>query len=129
MLIVWAFGSIPQQVAATYFVERGQWTSIQTAGPVEWSMLAFVGVVGFYLAYMRWFTLLKQCRMDEAAPFILLMPVAGIVTAYGLLGGTISAAQIIGGLVILAGLAVVSGLGLPRGKKGRVQDPASLTAD
>ena len=129
MLIVWAFGSIPQQVAATYFVERGQWTFIPAAGLLEQSKLTFVDFVGFYLAYMCWFTLLKQCRMDEAAPFILLMPVVGIVTAYGLLGETISAAQIIGGLVILAGLAVVSGLGLPRGKKGRVQDPAPLTAD
>lgn len=124
-----AYGSVPQLAVATLLIEHGQWASVQSAGPVEWSMLAFVGVVGFYLAYMCWFTLLKQCRMDEAAPFILLMPVVGIVTAYFLLGETISAAQIIGGVVILAGLAVVSGLRLPRKKKGRVQDPASLAAD
>jgi O-acetylserine/cysteine efflux transporter len=76
-------------------------------------MLAFVGVVGFYLAYMCWFSLLKQCRMDEAAPFILLMPVVGIFTAALVLGETVSLAQVIGGAVILAGLAIVSGVGLP----------------
>ena len=124
-----AYGSIPQLALATLLFEHGLWASVQSAGPVEWSMLAFVGVVGFYLAYMCWFTLLKQCRMDEAAPFILLMPVVGIITAYFVLGETISAAQIIGGAVILVGLAVVSGLGHARNKKGRVQDPASLTAD
>jgi O-acetylserine/cysteine efflux transporter len=78
-----------------------------------------VGVVGFYLAYMCWFTLLKQCRIDEAAPFILLMPVVGIVTAALVLGETVSLAQVAGGVVILLGLAIVSGLRLPRRREAR----------
>ena len=112
-----AFGSVPQLALATLLLEQGQWSAMTSAGWVEWSMLAFVGVVGFYLAYMCWFTLLKQCRMDEAAPFILLMPVVGIATAYLMLGEEISPAQIFGGFVILAGLAVVSGVRVPRWKK------------
>lgn len=119
-----AFGSVPQLAIATLVIEHGQWRSVVTAGALEWSMLAFVGVVGFYLAYMCWFTVLKQCRMDEAAPFILLMPVVGIVTAFLVLGEAVSIAQVLGGVVILAGLAIVSGLGVPANKNGRVQDPA-----
>lgn len=111
-----AFGSVPQLALATLVIESGQWQSVVTAGWVEWSMLGFVGVVGFYLAYLCWYTLLSQTRMDEAAPFILLMPVVGIVTAYFLLGETISFAQVLGGAVILFGLAVVSGVGLPARK-------------
>jgi O-acetylserine/cysteine efflux transporter len=57
--------------------------------------------------------------MDEAAPFILLMPVVGIFTAALVLGETVSAVQIVGGLVILTGLLVVSGLGLPRSIRRR----------
>jgi O-acetylserine/cysteine efflux transporter len=109
-----AFGSVPQLAFATLLFEQGQWQSLATATWLQWSMLAFVGVVGFYLAYMCWFTLLRQCRMDEAAPFMLLMPVVGIITAALVLGETVSLAQLLGGLVILAGLAIVSGLGLPR---------------
>ncbi|MFM8746578.1 MAG: DMT family transporter [Aestuariivirga sp.] len=109
-----AFGSVPQLALATLLFEQGQWQSLATATWLQWSMLAFVGVVGFYLAYMCWFTLLRQCRMDEAAPFMLLMPVVGIITAALVLGETLSLAQLLGGLVILAGLAIVSGLGLPR---------------
>lgn len=120
-----AFGSVPQLALATILLEQGQWQSVQSAGMLEWSMLAFVGVVGFYLAYMCWFSLLKQCRMDEVAPFILLMPVVGIFTAFFVLGEAIVPAQIIGGLVILAGLAIVSGLGNPQNQKGRAQRPAS----
>jgi O-acetylserine/cysteine efflux transporter len=105
-------GSVPQLALATLLIEQGQWQSVAGATWLEWSMLAFVGVVGFYLAYMCWFTLLRQCRMDEAAPFILLMPVVGIVTAAVVLGESVSAGQLLGGAVILAGLAVVSGLPL-----------------
>jgi O-acetylserine/cysteine efflux transporter len=108
-----AFGSVPQLALATLLIEEGQWQSLAGATWLEWSMLAFVGVVGFYLAYMCWFTLLKQCRMDEAAPFILLMPVVGIITAALALGETVSLEQLLGGAVILAGLAIVSGVGFP----------------
>ena len=109
-----AIGSLPQLALATLVIEHGQWQAVTSAGPLQWAMLGFVGVVGFYLAYMCWYSLLKQCRMDEAAPFILLMPGVGIVTAFVVLGETISAAQIVGGGVILAGLAIVSGVGLPK---------------
>lgn len=105
-----AYGSVPQLAIATLMIEQGQLHSLQTATPLQWSMLLFVGIVGFYFAYLCWFTLLRQCRMDEIAPFILLMPVVGILTAFALLGETISPAQIIGGCVILLGLAVVSGV-------------------
>jgi O-acetylserine/cysteine efflux transporter len=90
------------------------WQSVVTATWLQWSMLGFVAVVGFYFAYLSWFTLLKQCRLDEASPFLLLMPVVGIVTAALVLGESVSLAQLVGGAVILLGLAIVSGLSLPR---------------
>ena len=117
-----AYGSLPQLMAATAFFETGQLVAVRAAGPLEWSMLAFVGVVGFYLAYMCWYSLLKTCRMDEVAPFILLMPVVGILTAFFVLGETITPAQIIGGMVILAGLAIVSGV---YQRRSRAASPAS----
>ncbi|MFN4142169.1 DMT family transporter [Aestuariivirga sp.] len=118
-----AFGSVPQLALATLLIEQGQWHAVATATWLEWSMLAFVGVVGFYLAYMCWFTLLRQCRMDEAAPFILLMPVVGIITAALVLGETISLAQVLGGGVILLGIAIVSGVGPPLRKKAGLAAP------
>ena len=109
-----AFGSVPQLALATLLIEHGQWQSLATADGLQWAALAFVGIVGFYLAYMCWFTLLKQCRLDEAGPFLLLMPAVGIVTAALVLGESVSVAQLAGGAVILGGLAIVSGLRLPK---------------
>jgi O-acetylserine/cysteine efflux transporter len=112
-----AYGSVPQLALATLRFESGQIASLQSATWLEWSMLLFVGVVGFYLAYLCWFAVLRQCRMDEVAPFILLMPVVGIATAFVLLGEAISPAQLLGGAVLLAGLAIVSGVGLPKRRR------------
>ena len=47
------------------------------------------------------------------------MPVVGIVTAAVVLGESVSLTQLAGGAVILAGLAIVSGVRLPlRSKAG-----------
>ena len=119
-----AIHSVPQLAVATLLLERGQIDSLLTAGPLEWAMLAFVGIVGFYLAYICWFSLLKQCRMDDAAPFILLMPVVGLITAFLVLGEAASIAQLAGGTVILTGLAIVSGIG-PFKTRGRTRGAAS----
>lgn len=111
MLKANAYGSVPQLLLATALMERGQWQSLVSAQPIDWAMLLFVGIIGFYVAYMSWYALLRQCRIDEASPFILLMPVIGIATAWLVLGEAVTAAQIAGGAIILSGLMIVSGAG------------------
>ncbi|MFT3989414.1 DMT family transporter [Aestuariivirga sp.] len=106
-----AVGGAPQLLLATLLLEHGQIESLRSANIEQWLMLAFVGIIGFYVAYISWFALLRECRMDDVAPFILLMPVVGVCTAFVMLGERISPAQMIGGAVIMLGLAIVSGLG------------------
>jgi O-acetylserine/cysteine efflux transporter len=105
-----ALAGLPQIALATYFFEQGQWDSVQSAGVEQWLALAFVTGIGFYLGYAVWFSLLRRHRMDEVAPFVLLMPVIGIATAAVVLGERISPIQVAGGLVILFGLSIVSGV-------------------
>jgi O-acetylserine/cysteine efflux transporter len=105
-----AIAGLPQIILATLIFEQGQWDSVRTAGLEQWLALGFVAGVGFYVGYAVWFSLLRRHRMDELAPFVLLMPVIGIVTAAVLLGERISPIQVAGGLVILAGLSIVTGI-------------------
>jgi O-acetylserine/cysteine efflux transporter len=111
-----AFMGIPQLILATALFETGQWQSITSAGSIEWATLAFVGVVGFYLAYIAWFSLLRRCRVDEAAPFVLLMTPIGLLTAVIVLGERMSGAQLLGAAVLLLGLAIVNGFLMPKQK-------------
>jgi O-acetylserine/cysteine efflux transporter len=108
-----AIAGLPQLLLATLLLDTGQIASIHSATAGDWMALAFVTVVGFYAAYAVWFALLRRCRVDELAPFTLLMPVIGILTAGAILGDTILISHVAGGLVILLGLAVVTGLSPP----------------
>lgn len=104
-----ALFGVPQLLLATLLLESGQWQSIATATPLQWFYLAFVGIIGFYVAYVAWFTLLKRVRVDEATPFVLLMTPIGVLTAVLVLGERLQWPQVVGGSILLLGLAVVSG--------------------
>jgi len=105
-----ALFGVPQLLVATLVLERGQWQSIVSATPLDWFYLAFVCFVGFYAAYAAWFTLLKRVRVDEATPFVMLMTPIGVVSAVVLLGETLHWPQVVGGIILLVGLAIVSGV-------------------
>lgn len=105
-----ALFGVPQLLLATLVLERGQWQSIVSATPLDWFYLAFVCFIGFYAAYAAWFTLLKRVRVDEATPFVMLMTPIGVVSAVVLLGETLHWPQVVGGVILLVGLAIVSGV-------------------
>jgi O-acetylserine/cysteine efflux transporter len=105
-----AIFSLPQLAIATLLLESGQWQSLVTATWGEGLLLLFVGFVGFYLAYMAWYSALKVLRVEQAVPFILLMTPIGLVSAVLFLGEHLSGLQILGGAVLMLGLAIVNDL-------------------
>lgn len=109
-----ALVGVPQLAVATLLLESGQLNAVMTATPQQWLLLGFVAIFGFCLAYFTWFALLKRAPMNVAAPFILLMTPIGLATAVIFLGERMSAAQIVGAIVLLVGLVIVNGFKLPR---------------
>lgn len=105
---------IPQLIVASWILEQGQWQAITSAGWIEWATLAFVCIVGFYGGYLSWFAALKRMPLDELAPWVLLMTPIGLVAAVVILGERMSLVQIAGAIVLMAGLAIVNGIGVPR---------------
>jgi O-acetylserine/cysteine efflux transporter len=103
-----AYYGVPQLIVATLLLEQGQWQSIVTATPLQWATLAFVVIVGFYIAYVCWFSLLRRVGLDEAAPWILLMTPIGLISAVLILGERMTTVQILGACILMAGLAIVS---------------------
>lgn len=102
-----ALFSLPQLAIVTLIFESGQLQSLQTASMTEWLLLLFVGFVGFYLAYMAWFSTLKILPVEQAVPFILLMTPIGLAAAVVFLGEQVTGIQIIGGAILMVGLAIV----------------------
>ncbi len=105
-----ALYGVPQLVLATLLLESGQWQSLLTATAGEWLLLLFVGFVGFYLAYMAWYSTLKVLRVEQAVPFILLMTPIGLISAVLFLGEKLTGVQILGGAILMLGLAIVNDL-------------------
>ena len=109
-----AWFATPQLLLLTLLMEHGQWNALATATSAQWLLFGFVGIFGFYVAYMTWFTLLKSVTVDQAIPFILLMTPIGLIAAVVFLGESITDVQLFGGAVLMLGLAVVNGLGVPK---------------
>jgi O-acetylserine/cysteine efflux transporter len=94
-------------VAASFLVEDGQLDAIRTAGVTEWSAIACVALLGYVTAYLIWYGLLTRLRMDRVMPFVLLMPVITVSIGVLALGESLAWSTLAGGLVVLAGLALV----------------------
>lgn len=83
------------------------------ASPVAWAVVAGQAVLGA-VAHVWWYEGVHQVGASRAAIFMNLQPVVGVILAWGLLGETVEAAEILGGLAVLAGVWLTSGLSLGR---------------
>ena len=105
--------AVPQCLLASLLLEGGQWQAIQTANPLQWAGFLTFSVVGFFCGYVLWYSVLSRNRIDEVTPFVLLMPVVGVFAAVLVLGEALIAPNLIGGAIVILGVAIVSGLRLP----------------
>jgi O-acetylserine/cysteine efflux transporter len=97
----------PQLLILSFALESGQGAAIQQATMAQWLAVAVLAIGGFVAAYSIWYGLLRRHRVDQIAPFILLMPIFGVLTAHVMLGEAITPLVVAGGLIILIGLVLV----------------------
>lgn len=97
----------PQLFLLSLISETGQWTSVVSSPPAGWGAVAVLSGGGFVAAYSIWYGLLNRYPVDQIAPFILLMPIAGILAAFFLLGEIPRWTVLLGGSVIVLGIAIV----------------------
>ena len=100
----------PQVFIASMFIESGQIHAVSTASLQEWIMVIALAVGGYLLPYTIWYDMLRRYRVDQIAPFILLMPIVGVAAGTAFLGDRITSQSLVGGTLILAGLALVVGV-------------------
>jgi O-acetylserine/cysteine efflux transporter len=99
--------SAPLALIGSLLFESGQPEALQTATIANWGALAVVFLLGYLLAYSAWYQVLGKYRVDQVTPFILLMPIAGVITGALALGEELTARVLIGGAIILVGLWIV----------------------
>ena len=99
--------SAPLALIGSLLFESGQWESVKTATPADWGALLVVLLLGYLLAYSAWYQVLGKYRVDQVTPFILLMPIAGVITGALALGERLTPRGLAGGAIILVGLWIV----------------------
>lgn len=106
---VWGSLAAPLPLFALSFVTEGGGTILNALAGFSWSdaaLIAFLAYPATLLGGGIWSWLLGRHPASVVAPFTLLVPITGLLSGYLVLGETITAIEIVGGLLVIAGLVV-----------------------
>jgi O-acetylserine/cysteine efflux transporter len=106
-LVVWSslVPIVPFFALSGWFeAERIVWAQVAT--PQSLFAIAYLALVATLFGYGQWSKLLSRHAANVVAPFSLLVPFFGVLSAALVLGERLSFWQLAGGALLLAGLAV-----------------------
>jgi O-acetylserine/cysteine efflux transporter len=130
-LIVWSALVPPIPLAGLSLVLEGPGDighAVTHVGAGGLLALAYIVVGSTFFGYGVWTWLLRRHPASTVAPFTLMVPVVGIAAAWLALGEQPTIAELGGGVVVLAGLALTSGLRLRRGSRAIVTEARAQPA-
>jgi O-acetylserine/cysteine efflux transporter len=107
-LIAWiAFFAGPQMLIASLLIENGHLESIKNATIVGWGTVIYLAVIMTTVGYAIWYHVLKKYDVNQVMPFLLLLPVSSTIGAVLFLGERPNLNTLIGGSIIIIGVAIV----------------------
>jgi O-acetylserine/cysteine efflux transporter len=71
----------------------------------------YMGIIMTAFGYGIWYQILKKYDVNQAMPFMLLLPVSSIIAAVLFLGERPNSYTILGGTIIIFGVAVIISAG------------------
>jgi len=129
-LLVWSsvVAPVPLLGLSLVFEGTGRWQiAMSSVGASGIAALAYVVVVSTFFGYGVWYWLISRYPASTVAPFTLLVPVVGILTAWLVRGEHPTWGELLGSLVVLVGLGlalgVVDALAVPRRTAARMPAP------
>ena len=105
-ILAWvAIMATPQMLIASLIIEDGQWQAITTASLVDWSIIFYLAFIMTVVGYSVWYHLLSSVDVSKISPFLMLLPITSIIAGMVLLDEKLTLSMIIGGLMIMTGVA------------------------
>lgn len=98
----------PQLFVMSMVFESGQIEAIRNADSVVWGAVIYLGIVMTAVGYFLWNTLIRRHEVGTVAPFLLLLPVFSIIGGMTFLAEQPGFEKLLGGVVILLGVAVIT---------------------
>jgi O-acetylserine/cysteine efflux transporter len=112
-LLVWSSLAAPAPLLGLSLIFEGtaRWHSAASSiHPSGVAALAYVVVVSTFFGYGTWYWLLSRHPASTVAPFTLLVPVVGILTAWLVRDEHPTSGELLGSLIVLIGLALALGV-------------------
>ncbi len=106
--------AIPQMALLSVLFERGQIDAIANTTTEAWVAILHMGIIVSIVGHGLWYQLVPKYQTNQTMPFTLLIPVFGVSFGIVLLGETLSWHILAGGLVTIAGVAIIVFRGPPR---------------
>jgi O-acetylserine/cysteine efflux transporter len=131
-LLVWSSLVAPLPLLALSFAVEGPGAAATALGQADLGAalaVLYVVVVASGFGFGAWTWLLGRHEASRVVPYALLVPVAGIASAWLALGETPTGGELAGGSVVLVGLALTTGaLRAPR-RRATAPPPAQAWAE
>ena len=108
-LFVWAslVPPLPMLGISIFFESSAPFATIAAMSAQGWMAVIYVAVASTVLGYSIWGALLARHPAAAVTPFALLIPVVGMAVAAAILGERLTPRDLLGGAIILAGLALI----------------------
>ncbi|WP_129140756.1 DMT family transporter [Modicisalibacter coralii] len=100
--------AIPQVALGSWLFEGDQWAALGRAGWTGWGAVFYTAVMSSIVAYSVWYRLLQKHPVSRVVPLSLLMPVFAVLLGMWLLDDPLGINKLVGGLLVVAGLAVIN---------------------
>ena len=105
-ILAWvAIMATPQMLIASLIIEDGQWQAITSASLVDWSIIFYLAFIMTVVGYSVWYHLFSSVDVSKVSPFLMLLPITSIIAGMVLLDEKLTLSMIIGGLMIMTGVA------------------------
>jgi O-acetylserine/cysteine efflux transporter len=100
--------SWPVLMMMSLLFERGQWQAVQSASPEHWAGIAYTALLSSLVAHAGFYYMLQRYEVSKISPFTLLSPLFTVIFGVLLLHEALTWRIVVGGLVTLAGVAIIS---------------------
>ncbi|WP_120499547.1 DMT family transporter [Roseovarius sp. EL26] len=97
----------PQLLIMSLIFETDHIAAVTSATWVVWGAAFYMGLIMTALGYGIWYTLVRRNPVGQVAPFLLLLPLFSVAGAVIFLGESLSLHVMIGGAIVIAGVAVI----------------------
>jgi len=97
----------PQMLVAALLFESDLATQISTASMADWGTVIYLGLVMTVIGYSAWYFVLARYPVPMVMPLLLLLPVATILGAVTFLGERPDLVVLLGGAIVITGVATV----------------------